>query len=91
MTSNWCSDFKRKATEANINYISILNFTKCSSYLQRFRKFENKFFQNTSGHLILYNECGCLLVTIPRKQRYSDDRKLIFLIFSILVVNTLAL
>lgn len=23
MTSNWCSDFKRKATEANINYISI--------------------------------------------------------------------
>jgi hypothetical protein len=28
---------------------------------------------------ILDNECGCLLVTIPRKQRYSEDWKLIFL------------
>jgi hypothetical protein len=39
---------------------------------------------------ILDNECGCLLVTIPRKQRYSEDWKLIFLNSSILVLNPLA-
>ena len=40
---------------------------------------------------ILDNECGCLFDTIPRKQRYSEDWKLIFLNSSILVLNPLAL
>jgi hypothetical protein len=89
MTSNWCSGFKRKITKANINCISINNFTNCSSYLQRFCKFDNNSFKTQVA--ILDNECGCLLVTIPRKQRYSEDWKLIFLNSSILVLNPLAL
>lgn len=88
MTSNWCSGFKRKIMKANINCISINNFTNCSSYLQRFCKFDNNSFKTQVA--ILDNECGCLLVTIPRKQRYSEDWKLIFLNSSILVLNPLA-